>query len=199
MHRLSSFLLLVSGYFALAFAGLLQRSCINKDCSALRVSFDNPPINLFNAPSISEINAFLTSLRGTNTSTKVVVFSSSVPGFFGSHLDLHLLDGSTNSSAINSTAVLDQYYDNIELLVSLPTIFIAEVNGRTWGCGDEHLLRMDMRFAGPDAQFSAPEASLGVLHVGGLQQLVQLVGPGLAAEYMLSSAQVDAQEAARIG
>lgn len=58
---------------------------------------------------------------------------------------------------------------------------------------------MDMRFAGPDAVFSAPEAALGVIHVGGLQWLVESIGPSRTMEYMLSSAQVDATEAASIG
>ncbi|KAL7898761.1 ClpP/crotonase-like domain-containing protein [Trichoderma sp. SZMC 28014] len=58
---------------------------------------------------------------------------------------------------------------------------------------------MDMRFAGPDAQFGAPEASLGLIHVGGLQHLVRLIGPGRAAEYMLAAAQVSASEEARVG
>ncbi|KAL6882311.1 ClpP/crotonase-like domain-containing protein [Trichoderma longibrachiatum] len=51
---------------------------------------------------------------------------------------------------------------------------------------------MDMRFAGPEARF-------GVLHVGAIQQLVRLIGPGRASEYMLSAAQVGAEEAARVG
>lgn len=56
-----------------------------------------------------------------------------------------------------------------------------------------------MRFAGPEARFGAPEAAVGVLHVGAIQQLVRLIGPGRASEYMLSAAQVGAEEAARVG
>jgi enoyl-CoA hydratase/carnithine racemase len=58
---------------------------------------------------------------------------------------------------------------------------------------------MDMRFAGPEAQFGAPEAGVGLIHVGGMQQLVRLIGPGLTSEYMMSAAQVNSTEAARIG
>ncbi|KKP05400.1 hypothetical protein THAR02_02505 [Trichoderma harzianum] len=99
----------------------------------------------------------------------------------------------------NSTTLIDTYFTNLDLLLSTPVIFIGEINGRAWGAGDEHLLRMDMRFAGPEAQFGAPEAAIGVIHVGGLQQLVKLIGPGRAAEYMLAAAQVSASEAARVG
>lgn len=97
------------------------------------------------------------------------------------------------------TEVLNKYYENLSLLASIPVVFIAEINGRAWGAGDEHLMHMDMRFAGPDAVFSAPEASLGLIHVRALQWLVDSVGPGRAMESMLSSAQVNATESERIG
>lgn len=38
-----------------------------------------------------------------------------------------------------------------------------------------------------------------MIHVGGLQQLVRLIGPGRASEYLLAAAQVNASEAARVG
>ena len=78
-------------------------------------------------------------------------------------------------------------------------IFIGEIDGRAWGAGDEHLVQMDMRFAGPNVQFGAPEAAVGVIHVGGMQQLVRLIGPGRISEYMMSAAQVGPDEAARVG
>ncbi|KAM0475605.1 hypothetical protein ACHAPX_006928 [Trichoderma viride] len=37
------------------------------------------------------------------------------------------------------------------------------------------------------------------MSVGGLQQLVRLIGPGRASEYLLAAAQVGASEAARVG
>ncbi|KAH7071076.1 ClpP/crotonase-like domain-containing protein [Paraphoma chrysanthemicola] len=172
-------------------------SCINDACSAARLTISNPPVNLFDKNVISDLNESLIELTGDNQ-TKVVVVSSDVPGFFGAQIDLNIL-GSTAPPGVNASAVLETYYDNLNLLLSSSIIFIAEVNGRAWGAGDEHILRMDMRFAGPEAQFGAPEAAVGLIHVGGLQQLTRLIGPGLASEYMLSAAQVKATEAARIG
>ncbi|KAK4549675.1 hypothetical protein LTR36_004976 [Oleoguttula mirabilis] len=181
-------------------AKLLKQSCINRDCSATRITLSNPPINLWGVDVISELNTFLVALQ-TDNNTKVVVVSSDVPGFFGAQIDLNILVPAAPGAppGVDGTAVLDQYYDNLNRLLNSSVIFIGEINGRAWGAGDEHLLRMDMRFAGPDAQFGAPEAAIGLIHVGGMQQLVRLIGPGLASEYMLSAAQVSAEEAARIG
>jgi enoyl-CoA hydratase/carnithine racemase len=130
--------------------------------------------------------------------TKVVVFNSDSPDFWASSFDFNLFlpDGIPGR---NASALADTYFANLDLLLTTPVIFIGETNGRAWGAGDEHLLRMDMRFAGPQAKFGAPEAAMGVIHVGGLQQLVRLIGPGRASEYMLAAAQVDASEAARVG
>ncbi|UKZ79114.1 hypothetical protein TrVFT333_006864 [Trichoderma virens FT-333] len=45
----------------------------------------------------------------------------------------------------------------------------------------------------------AAEAAVGLIHVGGLQQLVRLVGPRRASENPLAAAQVSASEEARVG
>lgn len=184
---------------------LLKKSCVNSDCSAVRINISNPPINLWNAELIQEFNSYLNSLNTTSTSTntttpKIVVISSDIPDFYIAQIDLHLLSTAHPAPPpTNITTALTQYYANLELLTSLPTIFVAEINGRAWGAGDEHAMHMDMRFAGPSAIFSAPEAAIGLIHVGALQWLVETLGPGRTMEYMLSAGQVDATEAARVG
>lgn len=180
---------------------LLKKTCINQDCSATRITVSNPPINLWNSQLIHEFNSYLLSVNNTDLATpKIVVISSDLPDFYISHLDLHLLSISHPApGGVDPTEALDTYYQNLSLLQSVPVIFVAEVNGRAWGAGDEHVMQMDMRFAGPDAQFSAPEASLGAIHVGAIQWLVESIGPSRTLEFMLSSAQVNATEAARVG
>jgi len=179
---------------------LLKKSCINSDCSATRITISNPPINLWNAQLIQEFNQYLHSINNTDSSTpKIVVISSDVPDFFIAHLDLHLLSAKYPPPAsVNATSALNTYYENLNLLSTVPVVFVAEINGRAWGSGDEHAMHMDMRFAGPSAIFSAPEAAIGVIHVGAMQWLVESIGPASTMEYMLSSAQVSATEAARI-
>ncbi|CAG8980719.1 hypothetical protein HYALB_00012125 [Hymenoscyphus albidus] len=139
----------------------------NQDCTATRLTISNPPINLWTAQLIYEFNTYLLSLNNTHASTpKIIVISSDLPDFYISHLDLHLLSAAHPvAPPINAKDALNTYFENLTLLQSLPVIFVAEINGRTWGAGDEHLMQMDMRFAGPGAFFGAPEAALGVFHV----------------------------------
>ncbi len=58
---------------------------------------------------------------------------------------------------------------------------------------------MDMRFAGPSARFGVVEVGGGLIHVGALQQLTKVIGPGRAAEFMLGARGIDAKEAERVG
>ncbi len=180
---LSKVLLLVQLFYSFSSAEIFTQSCINRDCSAKRFTFSNPPVNLWDANVINSFNTLMKNLNGQND-TKVVVFDSDTADFWAAQIDLNLyIPGSI--PGLNSSEVLQTYYANLDLLLSTPVIFIGQVSGRAWAAGNEHLVRMDMRFAGPNAQFGAPEVTVGISHVGGLQQLTRLVGPAIAAEYML--------------
>ncbi|KAL7813518.1 hypothetical protein V8C44DRAFT_357340 [Trichoderma aethiopicum] len=118
-------------------AQIFQQSCINNPCTAKRITISNPPINLCDANLITSFNTFINTLQDPKDTTKVVVFTSANPEFWA------------------STLYFTQLSTPGPLLLTTPVIFIGEVNGRAWGAGDEHLLRVDMRFASPEAHFAA--------------------------------------------
>lgn len=61
-----------------------------------RVTFDHPPLNIFGPETIPQLNEVVTALE-TDKSLKVVVFDSSVDGFFLTHHDfLAKLEDSTS-------------------------------------------------------------------------------------------------------
>src|SRR3954451_13964722 len=83
---------------------------------------------------------------------------------------------------------------------TLPQPVIAAVNGFALGGGCELALASDIRLASENAVFAQPEVSLGIPPGwGGSQRLVRAVGPGFAAEMILSGRRVKADEALRIG
>ncbi|KAI4116863.1 MAG: hypothetical protein LQ338_007651 [Usnochroma carphineum] len=165
-----------------------------QNANVTRVTINNPPINLLTAELISDLLDFLIWTRPGpgKTTPKVVVFSSALPDFFISHFDLKNLA---------SPAALNQLVDCGRLLQNVTsTAFIAEVNGRTFGGGQELNSQMDMRFAGPNALVSQYENSCGfVAQAGGQISLGPIVGKARALELLLASKQINAQQGTDLG
>lgn len=171
--------------------------------SIIRATISNPPVNLWDYKLASDFSSFLSRLAKTaNTSdVKVVILSSAVPGFFLDHIDIHALSlASPEQSPENGTLTGLRLLECEYYLQTLPIIFIAEINGRTTGGGNEIAVQCDIRYAGPGAKLSQLEIGFGVFPgTGGVQFLTSLIGRARALEYILSARSVDAIEAAAIG
>jgi enoyl-CoA hydratase len=77
---------------------------------------------------------------------------------------------------------------------------IAAVNGIAAGGGCELALACHMRMASPNASFSLPETTLGLIPgYGGTQRLAREIGRGRALEVILTGRKVRAEEALRMG
>ncbi len=85
-------------------------------------------------------------------------------------------------------------------LSNSPIPWIAAVNGYAFGGGCEIALACDIRIASENAVFAQPEVGLGIPPGwGATQRLPRAIGPGMAAEMVLSGRWVRAEEALRIG
>jgi enoyl-CoA hydratase/carnithine racemase len=157
-----------------------------------RVTFSNPPINMFVPATIVELAALMTDLEA-DTSVKVVLFQSANPEFFIAHLDV--------SKAAERPEVLGLWRDFVLRLSSAPVVSIAQIRGRTRGIGNEFVLACDMRFASrQSALFGNPEVGVGLVPGGGaLEWLPRVVGRSRALEIVLSGDDFDADIAERYG
>ena len=162
---------------------------------------NNSPINVWDYKLSHDFSTFISSLARNSTGTKVVTISSALPEFWISHYDIHTLVASDPVKPPgNATLIGEQLLRTRSLLATLPVIFIAEINGRTTGAGDELAVQCDIRYAGPNARLSQFEVGFGLPPgAGGIQFLVKLVGRARALEYILSARAVDAVTAAAIG
>src|SRR6266568_6006962 len=85
-------------------------------------------------------------------------------------------------------------------VLALPQPVIAAVHGYALGGGCELALCCDLIVADETAEFGLPETTVGLVPGGGGTQLaLRRLGPGRAADLVLSGRRVDAGEAARIG
>jgi enoyl-CoA hydratase/carnithine racemase len=85
-------------------------------------------------------------------------------------------------------------------VLGLPQPVIAAVHGYALGGGCELALSCDLIVADETAEFGLPETTVGLVPGGGGTQLaLRRVGPGRAADLVLTGRRVGAAEAGRIG
>lgn len=156
-----------------------------------RVSFDNPPLNIFGPETLPQLDEVITALE-TDEDVKVVVFDSAVDGFFLTHYNfLAPLEESTRYPA--GATGLQALPDMLARLSRAPVVSIASIRGRATGVGSELALASDMRFASREkAILSQWEVGAGLVPGGGpMARLPRLIGRGRALEVLLGADDID--------
>ena len=88
----------------------------------------------------------------------------------------------------------------IDAMVEHPAAVIAAVHGPALGAGCQLAVGCALRVVGPDAKFGIPAAKLGVfLSPRNMARLVALLGPGPAADLLMTARVMDREEAAAVG
>lgn len=149
-----------------------------------RATFTNPPINLIDPGTISELVAKLES----DPDAKAIVFESSDPDFFLAHYDV-LVDKARTAAMPQGPTGMHPWLDVLVRLSRAPVVSIASIRGRARGAGSEFALSCDVRFA------SAQKAVLGQFEVGvgavpggnPMARLAGLMGRGRAIEVVLGA------------
>lgn len=106
---------------------------------------------------------------------------------------------------LRSTVETRERYDRAGVeagraLALLEKPVIAMIQGFCMGGGLATALHADLRIASDDAQFGIPAARLGVgYRFGGIQMLVDLVGPSRASDILFSARRIPADEALQMG
>jgi enoyl-CoA hydratase/carnithine racemase len=164
-----------------------------------RVTFDNPPLNIFGPETMPELNAIVSALE-TDPDVKVVVFDSAVEGFFITHYNF-LADPEETLGLPPGPTGLQQLPDMLVRISRAPVVSIAKIRGRATGVGSELALASDMRFASREkAILSQWEVGAGLVPGGGpMARLPRLIGRGRALEVLLGADDVDGELAERYG
>jgi enoyl-CoA hydratase/carnithine racemase len=153
----------------------------------MRVTFDNPPLNVMGPEFVLEIREIMNALEA-DEQVKVVVFDSAVEGFFLNHSDfLAKLEDLTTIP--QGPTGLEAWPDVLVRLTRAPFVSIALIRGRATGNGSEIALACDMSFASREkAILSQWEVGVGLVAGGGpMARLPRLIGRGRALEVLLGS------------
>jgi enoyl-CoA hydratase/carnithine racemase len=131
------------------------------------------------------------------TGARAVVLSSAAPGAFCVGADLKERDGLSDSGFTAQREVFRRAFSAVR---DLAAPVVAAVHGFALGGGYELALSCDLIVADRTAVVGLPEVTRGIVPGGGGTQLLpRRVGPGVAADLILTGRHVEAEEAARIG
>ncbi|RXZ78377.1 enoyl-CoA hydratase/isomerase family protein [Paenibacillaceae bacterium] len=176
---------------------LQQFSVVHPAKGYWHVTFNNPPMNLFDPDTVYELLLLMDQME-SDPELKVVVFDSADPDYFMAHYDMSRAAERPRHPGYSVVPALIDFTTRLE---KLPAASIALIRGRARGVGSEFVLSCDMRFASLEkAVLGQPEVAAGVIPGGGgNERLPLLVGRSRALEIILGSDDFDAETAERYG
>jgi enoyl-CoA hydratase/carnithine racemase len=157
-----------------------------------------PPMNLLGPELVRDLVSLIQQAEA-DQAVQVLVFKSSDPDYFISHVDVTKIKEYREEAAkLTGEASIASMFRHLS---TTRLVTIAQIEGRVRAAGNEFVLGCDMRFAAREsAVFSQFEPALGVIPGGGgAQHLTRLMGRARALEVMLSADDYNAELAERYG
>lgn len=156
-------------------------------------TFSRPPRNMMSFAAMGELEALVGQVA-VDSGISVLVLTGGVPGYFVAHADLEDLAALGKGQPVEGDP--GAWGRTLALLESMPQPVVAAVNGQAWGGGCEISLACTLRVLAESAHVAQPEVNVGIIPgAGGTQRLPRLIGPGPAAELVLSGRVMRAEEA----
>lgn len=172
-----------------------NRLNIKNFAGAVVVRFNRPEIrSSLSILVLDELDEIL-NLVSADSAIEAIIFTGR-EDIFASGADLREVAEATEDTA-RQFALRGQ--NLMSKISNLRQTTIAAVNGFCFGGALDLALACDKRIAAPNAIFSHPGASLGIITGwGGTQRLPRLIGEAKALEMFLTAKRVDAVEALNI-
>ena len=158
--------------------------------AAVWCTLDRPPLNLFEPTLIRAVRDTFTELAA-DRATRVAVIVGNGRAFTAG-MDVRVL---RELDTARARELITTLHDAIAAVHRAPFPVIAAVNGPCLGAGFELALACDLRVSAASATFGLPEVRVGVPSVIQAALLAPMIGPGRAAEMLLTGAAVDAARA----
>lgn len=157
-------------------------------------TLDRPPLNLFEPGLIRALDQAFGALAADRATRLAVVTGAGRA--FTAGMDVRYL---RDLDAAGAKALITALCGAIDAVHRAPFPVIAAVNGACLGAGFELALACDLRVAVAGAPLGLPEVRVGVPSVIQAALLPPLVGPGRAAELLLTGEPITAEQAREWG
>src|SRR6516164_2808377 len=170
---------------------VFHRIVVDLEPPVVRVTLNNPPLNVINLEMMGELLATLEQAE-TIPEVSTVVFAG-YDRTFSSGVDIaaHTPDNVRN--------ILTAFHGVIKAVVATKKLTIALVRRHCLGGGAELALLCDVVYATPDSVWGFPEIKLACFPPVATVALAAIVGPKLAAEMVLTGRTITGQEALAAG
>ena len=162
--------------------------------AAVWCTLDRPPLNLFEPTLIRAVRDTFTELAADRTTRVAVIVGNGRA--FTAGMDVRVL---RELDTARARELITTLHDAIAAVHRAPFPVIAAVNGPCLGAGFELALACDLRVSAASATFGLPEVRVGVPSVIQAALLAPMIGPGRAAEMLLTGAAVGAARALEWG
>src|SRR5438128_2967888 len=153
-------------------------------------TLDRPPLNLLEPGLIDAVRATFDALAADRV-TRVAILTGGGRAFTAG-MDVRVLRDLDTARAKDLITALHAAIDAVH---QAPFPVIAAVNGPCLGAGFELALACDLRVSAASASFGLPEVRVGVPSVIQAALLSPMIGPGRAAEMLLTGAPIGAAQA----
>lgn len=169
----------------------------NKEAAIANLYINRPKaLNALNKDTLEEIQQVVFEVQ-IDPEIQVLIISGTGEKAFVAGADIAYMQ---NLSAVEGRAFGALGQAVFRSIETMEKPVIAAVNGFALGGGCELAMCCDFRIASPNALFGQPEVGLGITPgFGGTQRLPRLVGEGMAKQLIYTAANIDANEAFRIG
>ena len=157
-------------------------------------TLDAPPLNLLEPTLIQSLGETFTELA-QDRSVRAAVLAGAGRAFTAG-MDVRVL---RDLDAGSARQLIGTLHDAIDRVHRAPFPVIAAVHGPCLGAGFELVLACDLRVAASEATFGLPEVRVGVPSVIEAALLPGLVGPGRAAEMLLTGEAISAAQGLACG
>jgi enoyl-CoA hydratase/carnithine racemase len=158
------------------------------------VRLNRPPLNLL-APELIEAlrETFLGLAR--NRTVRLAILTGSGTAF-SAGVDIEVLK---NLDVASAKGLITQLHEAIHAVHEAPFPVIAMLNGHCLGGSFELAMACDLRTASTESRMGLPEIKVGVPSVIEAALMPGLIGPGRAAEYLLTGEMITAEQALQWG
>jgi len=162
------------------------------------LTFSSPPKNYLGFADLIELGDLLETCAAEPDAVKTVVLASDNRRHFVNQLALG--DLVRAGEGLASYDELSSWGRALRLLEEIPQPTVAAIDGLASGGGNELALACTVRIGSTRARLEQPEVKVGIIPGGGGSvRLPRLIGPGAAAEAILTGRPYGAEEALRVG